>query len=456
MIIPYGSDRDDGFVGYASIGVVVLCLLGFLLTWPAEIRLERSIQVDSLKVWTRQTAEKGPRRKTVHAAEETEKAISPYRLADSLLGALEAPSEPSGPGILAAKVKAAYRAGSPLRRWGLHPGDGPWFPALGTHMFLHAGWSHLIGNMIFFFAFGVAMERRFGIGGFLFLYLAGGIFSALAELGAYEIWHHAGSTVPLVGASGAIAATMGAFLRSYPKAKIKVFIWLLRPRTIRLDAWIFLGLWFAGQLLYSLFLSRGGEGGTAYMAHMGGFLFGVVAAQFVPVDAEVREEERLLRRKSPSALLAGFDPPPARRESSPVDLGWECLRTGSEGEARRHFTRQGAVWVKGSEDDLANLAALVDRLRVRTPPFQFDPLPAWEWGIRLADTLHTATATALLESTLSAQPPLPPTMEQRARETLERIRPAAAVPPPAPRPARPSAPVAPSLRPDGRPGWMTD
>jgi len=504
MVFPYGSDRDDGFIGYASIAIVALCVLVFGATWPRETQMVEDITRDSVKVWAREDADarmnalrESVEGKTPAAAlDSAGNPLSTSAGPDSSTPHVDAPaagvpssSDPFGEFTASRRMQKriddAVRERSPLRSWGLHPGDANWLPALFTHMFLHAGWGHLIGNMIFFFAFGVAMERRFGLKGFLFLYLVGGVFAALCEVGAHDALHHGLPKTPLVGASGAIAATMGAFLRSYPKAKIKIFAWVWRPQFGMVPAWLFLGGWFVVQFVYNQFLSPLQEGGTAYAAHVAGFAFGFLAAQFLPVDPEIVEHQKSLeagREKAIHGALVGLaytgTPEPKRVELPPVDQAWDAFRYGDETRARQLLTRQFGEWIKGSDADLAKLVEQVEKVLRIHPLFHFDPLPSWEWGMRLAQTSHAGAAAELLRMALEGDPPVSPAMASRAEQALAVLKAtlrtpatpmAAAVPsPPAPPfhasvpPPRPTAAPGspgernPSTGPDGRPSWMVD
>jgi membrane associated rhomboid family serine protease len=137
-----------------------------------------------------------------------------------------------------------------------------------TSMFLHGGWMHLIGNMLFLWIYGNNIEDYFGSIRFLLFYLVSGI-SAVA---LYTLFNHH-SQVPLVGASGAIAGVMGAYYVLHPRARITVLIVFFFIMLREFPAKFVLGLWFLYQILMStLDLSSGG--GVAWMAHVGGFAFG--------------------------------------------------------------------------------------------------------------------------------------------------------------------------------------
>ncbi|MBL4811141.1 MAG: rhomboid family intramembrane serine protease [Rhodobacteraceae bacterium] len=143
--------------------------------------------------------------------------------------------------------------------------------SLVTSTFLHGGFMHLAGNMLFLWIFGDNLEEEMGHVGFLAFYLAAGIAAGLMQWIADPY-----SSVPMVGASGAIAGVMGGYLLLFPKAKVDVLIFLvIFVRIFPLPAWIVLGLWFGIQILSS-FGADAAQGGVAYWAHIGGFIAGFV------------------------------------------------------------------------------------------------------------------------------------------------------------------------------------
>ena len=137
---------------------------------------------------------------------------------------------------------------------------------------------HIIGNMVFFWAFGPAIEDAMGPIRYLVFYLLGGVVASLAQIAALS-----SSTVPNLGASGAIAAVMGAFLITYPRDKIRTLLilgWFIDVTVI--PAVVLIGLWFLIQLFSQIgsIASTQSGGGVAYMAHVGGFIFGAITARF--------------------------------------------------------------------------------------------------------------------------------------------------------------------------------
>jgi membrane associated rhomboid family serine protease len=146
----------------------------------------------------------------------------------------------------------------------------PYFLSILTSMFVHGSWSHILGNMLFLWIFGNNIEDYLGHGKYLLFYLVGGIAAALVHLLSGP-----SSLVPTIGASGAIAAVMGAYFFLYPRAKVQTLVFFIFITTIRLPAWVFLGIWFVMQLFEGTF---GAAQGVAVWAHVGGFLFGLLVA----------------------------------------------------------------------------------------------------------------------------------------------------------------------------------
>jgi membrane associated rhomboid family serine protease len=142
---------------------------------------------------------------------------------------------------------------------------------LVTSAFLHGGWMHLIGNMLFLHIFGDNLEEALGRLGFLLFYLLGGMGAGLCQWASEP-----GSDIPTIGASGAIAAVMGGYLLLFPKARVDVLIFIvIIIRIVPIPAWVMLALWF-GLQVFSGFGADPLTGGVAYWAHAGGFAIGFV------------------------------------------------------------------------------------------------------------------------------------------------------------------------------------
>ncbi|MEI4262682.1 rhomboid family intramembrane serine protease [Roseovarius sp. D0-M9] len=158
--------------------------------------------------------------------------------------------------------------------WAMIPAKivhGGSYETLVSSMFLHGGWMHLAGNMLFLYIFGDNLEDEMGHLPFLAFYIASGIGAGLAQLASEPA-----SLIPTVGASGAIAGVMGGYLLLFPKAKVDILIiFIVFFRILPLPAWIMLGLWFVFQLFGGLSTPTTG-GGVAYWAHAGGFVIGAI------------------------------------------------------------------------------------------------------------------------------------------------------------------------------------
>ncbi len=146
-----------------------------------------------------------------------------------------------------------------------------------TNMFLHGGWAHIIGNMWYLWIFGDNVEDRFGAGRYLLFYIATGVAASVLH-----IVFNPTSTIPAVGASGAISGVLGAYFVLFPHARIiavvPIFFW---PFFFELPAFFYLGVWFLGQLFSGTFsfLLPGVSGGVAWWAHVGGFVAGMLIAR---------------------------------------------------------------------------------------------------------------------------------------------------------------------------------
>ncbi len=303
MIIPIGHEEDEvRRWPWVTIVFGVACLILFAYSNQAEKRAQEITDAKASEV-----IEYFFEHPHLELDEELEKSgnvefflIGRY-LSELNEGELEVP-EPS----LYAKEReqeeldeltAAWKDARfeiPAVRWGLVPADWQ-LGDLIAYMFMHAGWMHLLGNLFLLWLAGPPLEDVWGRPFFAAFYLATGVIGGLLWIGRY-----AGSGVPLIGASGAIAGLMGAFMVRYWTSKINFFyfIWFFRifVGTFRAPAWLMLGLWFAGEYLSAQamepIMAAFGGGGVAYWVHVWGFAFGVGVAL---VMRRMKVEERVLR-----------------------------------------------------------------------------------------------------------------------------------------------------------------
>jgi membrane associated rhomboid family serine protease len=166
-----------------------------------------------------------------------------------------------------------------VQRWSVIPSHivaGHDWVTILTAMFMHAGWMHIIGNMVFLWAFGPEIEDAMGPLPYLIFYLLGGLAASLAQIFADK-----SSSIPNLGASGAIAAVMGAFLITYPRDQIRTLLiigWFVEMTV--LPASLLIGLWFLIQLFSGIgSIASVQSGGVAYLAHVGGFVYGLAVSR---------------------------------------------------------------------------------------------------------------------------------------------------------------------------------
>jgi membrane associated rhomboid family serine protease len=175
----------------------------------------------------------------------------------------------------------------PARVWAVAPWTSHFDPVqfvlpFFTSMFLHAGWEHVLGNMLFLYIFGDNVEDYLGHFPYLIFYLLSGLFAAFAQVSIYSHSH-----IGMVGASGAIAGVLGAYFILYPRARVLTWFFVF---VVWVPAWIILGYWFVLQFLMgasTLPIVRMGRdvGGVAVWAHVGGFLAGMLLIKIFPARA---------------------------------------------------------------------------------------------------------------------------------------------------------------------------
>jgi len=171
-------------------------------------------------------------------------------------------------------------------------GPEPWGVSWITSMFLHGSWDHILGNMLFLAVFGKNVEDAFGSLRYLVFYFAGGFAATLTQTAITLLFGTtAEARVPNLGASGAIAAVLGAYFILYPHSTVRGLIVIFPAQ---LPAMFFLGAWFLYQLIeanFGLFGAAANGGGVAFFAHVGGFVFGVIAARVLVSAGQVRAPE---------------------------------------------------------------------------------------------------------------------------------------------------------------------
>ena len=231
-------------------------------------------------------------------------------------------------------------------RHGFRPGS-PDLSTLFSAMFLHGGWMHLFGNMLFLYIFGDNIEHRLGRFRFLLAYLGMGVVSTL-----FFALFVPGSQVPLVGASGAISGVLGCYYLWFPRNQIKVFVFLfpLLVTTFLVPARLVLGFYLLVDNLLPFLIDAGGNGGVAHGAHIGGFIAGLAIAWGLD-----RAPERRWRRGSEVAAEAGGDPGERLRQalvSDDLALADDLYRQLGDRQARARL--DSTTWLDLGEFYLAH------------------------------------------------------------------------------------------------------
>jgi len=172
----------------------------------------------------------------------------------------------------------------------------PWGVSWFTAMFMHGSWDHILGNMLFLAIFGKNVEDAFGHLRYLGFYVAGGFVAMMTQAAVTLLFASASAAqVPNLGASGAIAAVLGAFFVLYPKARIRTLVGIF---FIKVPAWVYLGLWFLYQLVegnFGLSSASANGGGVAFFAHVGGFVFGAAVTAALVNAGRVRPQSMMTR-----------------------------------------------------------------------------------------------------------------------------------------------------------------
>jgi membrane associated rhomboid family serine protease len=171
-------------------------------------------------------------------------------------------------------------------------GPEPWGISWFTAMFMHGSWDHILGNMLFLAIFGKNVEDAFGSLRYLVFYFVGGFAATITQTGITLLFGTAQEArIPNLGASGAIAAVLGAYFLLYPNSRVLTLVFWF---PVRIPAWFFLGAWFVYQLVeanFGMFGAKANGGGVAFFAHVGGFIFGLIVARALTSVGRVAPQE---------------------------------------------------------------------------------------------------------------------------------------------------------------------
>ncbi len=303
-----------------------------------------------------------------------------------------------------------------LYRLGLVPARLSVF-ALFTYMFVHSGWVHLLGNLLFFYVCGVAMEKYWGFWRFAGAYVTCGVVAALVFLLTTVFAPPEARSVPLVGASGAIAGAMGAFMITHTRTRVKMFYLLLfRPGTFSVPSWAYLSLWFAGQVASVLFEPPGGSG-VAYSAHVGGFVCGLLMGLMLKSEDEAavvatpRELLALQRQKSRTERVAAAPTPleramagtpPVSAAASGVAALSDALQSGNAPQALAVLSRSMNSMLQSAQSHRAEIADTLRLLASSGVALALNPQELYLWGRALEREGMGVQAIALFDRAASS------------------------------------------------------
>lgn len=441
IIVPVGHDETEiRRVPWVTVSLVVACVAVFTTIWPRSLERERGIEESVRDVAAyfldHPYLELQPRVSSLllgrylgkderERLEEARTGSKPPARKSQLLEEQETLTALEG-------TLLAELDGYPMRRYGLIPAATS-LETWVSHMFMHGSWGHLFGNMLLLLLAGYCVEERWGRSGFLLLYGVGG----LAAAGLF-CFRNPDSSIPMVGASGAISAAIGAFLVRFWATRIHFFYWILLifRGTFRLPAWLVTFAWVGNELLSAHLIDAAGPessgGGIAHWAHLGGFgfgaAFGLVVRAFQlearwiapAIDAKVSGYQntlliralKLSDKGSPARalelLLSELPRDPGNRDA--VLHLWDlALKLQRAPEAAPHLARLIRDAVKSEDADGCEAAVeLLTELLSHAPKARPDPLTLVRLGLVLAAKGRSDDAGYVIEQALDALPPRAP------------------------------------------------
>jgi len=311
----------------------------------------------------------------------------------------------------------------------------PAFSALVRSMFSHGGFMHLAGNMLFLWLFGSVVEDVLGPLLFLAFYFGGQMGATLLDVGMAQAFAPASLEVPRVGASGAIAGILGLSAVCFGRVRVRVFylvglllVW--RGGVARVQAWFFLGAWFAYQVLAgAVSTAVGAVGGVAYWAHIGGFGAGVVGALVLALPGRIRRLDLL--SSLPQGEMDGYqhyaDLNDMVRHAPEDAEAWLALARSKEAygftaEATEAYVRAASLFLE--HHDPVRAARAYQAVLHYDPGFAFPPAPQFDLAVGFARAGEYRRALTALDNLLRAYPTSPEAEVSllRAGELAEKVR----------------------------------
>ncbi|KMQ50730.1 rhomboid family serine protease [Chitinispirillum alkaliphilum] len=400
MFLPYSTDEHDGKVGIVSVSIVIICLIIQAISHfnYRDVRTEISgLEREIINQRNSYTFREQLSHHTDHQQQD-EFSTGHLQTVDSLRSDL----------INVYKTILAYRLAFIPQEKSIIK--------MFTSMFAHAGWIHLLSNILFFYVCGVVMEKHWGHIRFLFVYLACGIGAVMAHL-LQGVLFSSGSNWDsrfLLGASGAIAGTMGAMLAVHPNTRIKIFYWIhfLFNGTFKLRTKFYLGIWISLQILKTI-LDSSMSSGVAFSAHIGGFATGILFGLFLKGD-EVKFGNKTSENTKTDSFLAmsGYEPllpqtePTVYNENkgSLLTDGWMAFAQGQTKEASEAITRHiETLFFHDLTQSRTELCETMEKLSGNWKQLGINGAQAYQWGKKLQERELSAAALICYEIAVQAE-----------------------------------------------------
>jgi membrane associated rhomboid family serine protease len=413
FIMPFSTEVHDGKIRLAGLEIIGLCVLVHVFV-AADMRRVDQDAARAVEQWQQEQAEK----QMSHASRYYEDEDEDVKPREDLFSS-EADTASGPPKELLGRLKEVQKT-SLIYRLGLVLSDFKLY-AVFTSMFTHGGWFHLIGNMIFFYVCGLAMEQYWGYWRFLIIYLVCGIAAHISFAIASVATGTNTNGIPLVGASGAIAGAMGAFFATHSRVKVKLFymIGFWKRGVWAVPAYSYLGFWFLGQIVAAL-RDREHSSGVAYTAHIGGFLAGAIFGKLIASDYESSVVDPMLAKRQQAkgsttkgnAIPIGFNnipaeaiisskksptiapeigniPEPIRVQESEPDnsealgaeaSGWQALIRRDTQQAVRNLSYAMNLYLQSPERNRQQVVDLLSKIVKQRGRLPFPQNDYYQWG----------------------------------------------------------------------------
>lgn len=394
LIFPISTDVHDGKIRLAAIEIMTICVLVHLIVTMDTARINKKIQAAVSESNQRQQ-------------EYLEK--NPPSSVEELMKMIENPPE-----VLRNEQRCLVKKIEPLKQSAILY-KLAFIPAkfsvlsLFTALFVHGGWLHLIGNLIFFYVCGVAIEKYWGFWRFIIIYLFCGIGANLVYMASTQAIPEA-ANMPLVGASGAIAGAMGAFVVTHFRIKVKIFYtpFFIGWGTFRISSYLYFGFWFLFDL-FNAFAHMGQRSGVAYSAHVGGFILGAILGRIVKSESSVSRISHAPTNQTQTRLIIDeldneeLSQPADMTTSPPIKtmplsvLGWQAFQQGNYAVAVDRLTHAINNYFQSCETHRDQIIENITHILKFSDQLCFPASQIYQWAKNLTEMNQTPLAISCFD-----------------------------------------------------------